>query len=424
MTAMVAYLFSRFPVITETFLLRQALELRRQGCPLVLFALRRDRQSVRHPEAAELLPEVRFLEPLSPRTLAASRRLLRQAPGRYARLAGEIVAGNRTSLDFLAKGLAMLPGVVGLAEQMRRLDVRHVHGVFGTHTGLAALLAAELLGVEFSFAVRGHDLFVDTSMLAEKARRARFVAAVSEFNRRRLLEIAGPAVADRVTIVRSAIDLAEFPFRTYRPSGAERRILAVGRLHEYKGHEHLIRACALLRDRQPEQAFGCDIVGEGPRRPLLERLIAELGLGRQVRLLGARPNPEVRALMARADTMVVPSVVARSGVTEGLPNVLFEAMALGTPVVASAVAGIPELVLDGETGLLAPEQDPAAIRDALLACWADPAAAAARARRGRALVEARHDLKASAAYLAGLFRQAVEAAAPPGSAALAEAGRR
>jgi glycosyltransferase involved in cell wall biosynthesis len=213
--------------------------------------------------------------------------------------------------------------------------------------------------------------------------------------------------------VRCGIDVDAYPFRLaddapYSVSD-NRRILAVGSLQEYKGHDRLIRACALLRDQMPDRAFQCDIVGEGRLRPQLEGLIAALQLQDRVRLLGGMDQQTVRRLMEQASVLVLPSAVARSGQMEGLPVTLMEAMAVGTPVVATRLSGIPELVRDGDTGLLVPPDDPAAIRDAVLACWSDPVAAAERARRGRVLVEQQHNLRTNVGQLSRLFAAAVEA---------------
>jgi glycosyltransferase involved in cell wall biosynthesis len=315
----------------------------------------------------------------------------------------DTIVGNRSSPDFLVKGLGALPGTIELAERMRSQGVRHIHAHFGTHAALVALLAAEIIGVGFSFTIHAHELFVDTTMLAEKVRRARFVVAISQFNRRLLRELVGPIADEKVEVVRCGVDLSSYQFHARAPTKGQKSILAVGSLREYKGLDRLVHACALLHAAVPEQDFVCNIVGEGPLRESLTSLIATLQLGGVVRLLGAQDQHTVRHLMDGADTMVLPSVVARNGQMEGIPVVLMEAMATGAPIIASDLSGIPELVRHGDTGLLVPPDDPGAIRDAVLECWSAPDAAAERARRGRRLVEREYNLVANVSDLARLF---------------------
>jgi glycosyltransferase involved in cell wall biosynthesis len=410
MTARLAYVLSRFPLLSETFILREVLALRALGWQPRLFGITHQHSRVRHPEAAPIESSVRFLSPLSGATLRANGRVLARDPRGYARTITTVL-GNWPSPDFLLKGLAITPGVVAWADEMRRSGVGHVHAHYGTHPALAALLAADLAGIGYSFTVHAHDLFVDTTMLAEKVRRARFVVTISEYNRSRIAALVGPDAAASVVVVRCGVDPAQFTARDHQPpADGPVRILAVASLQEYKGLDRLIAACALLRDR--DIAFVCEVVGEGPLRASLERLIADLGLRERVHLLGPRDQHEVRARMARANVFVQPSVIARDGQMEGIPVALMEAMASGVPVVASALSGIPELVRHGETGLLVPPGQPAALRDALLACLTDSDGTAVRARRARTLIESEYDLRQNVKQLAALFERALGSSAP------------
>jgi colanic acid/amylovoran biosynthesis glycosyltransferase len=406
-TGRLAYLVSRFPRLSETFIVREMLELEQRGWSIDLCSIIHERASTVHPEAAQIEPRVLFLDSLSSHTIAANRELLLRSPGLYARLLTTTLGGNLRSPAFLAKALYIFPGAIELAARLRARRIDHLHAQFGSHPGLLALLAAETLGIGFSFHVRAVDLFVDTTMLVEKIRRARFVVAISEFNRRRLRELAGELVDQKVVVIRNGLDLERYRFRARTPSPRQASLLAVGSLLEYKGHEYLVEACALLRAAQPDSQFRCDIVGEGPHRAKLQSLIAQHHLEGTVSLLGARDQHDVRSMMDQADVLVLPSVIARNGSMEGLPNVLIEAMALGLPVISTNISGIPELVHDGETGLLVPEKDSAALRDAILQVWHSPEKALSRAERGRALVEQNHDARTNAPRLETLFSQAI-----------------
>lgn len=397
-----AYVISRFPLLMETFILREILELERQGWDLDVFAIQRQRAAVRHPEASQIEAQIAYFGLASMDIARANARLLSQAPARYVGLFATALLGNRTSPEFAAKALALFPATMAITRQMRARGVRHIHAHYGSHPALAALLAADVLGASYSFTVHAHDLFVDTAMLTEKVRRARFVVAISDYNRRRLIELAGSQTAQKIHVVRCGVDTRLYQYRAWEP-GQRLKIVTVASLQEYKGHAYLIRACGLLRAAAPDLDFSCDMVGEGKMRPRLEALIRELHLEDRVHLLGEKDQHTARKLMAEADLMVLPSIVARSGQMEGIPLALMEAMALGRPVVASDLSGIPELVRPGETGLLTPPANPAALRDAVLACWRDPDATQARARAARTLVEQEYDLQRNAALLGDHF---------------------
>jgi colanic acid/amylovoran biosynthesis glycosyltransferase len=398
-----AYIVSRFPWTTETFVLREVVELTRLGWPIEVFSMRHPHEPVLHPEARCLEPRVHY--PGWQGLIAANLGLLARRPHVWARMLAITVAGTVSSPAFLAKSLVVFPIAVGWADEMQRLGVRHIHAHFGSYPALAALVAAESQGIGFSFTVHAHDLYADNVMLAEKMRRARFVVTISEFNKKWLHALAGSDSANRVHVVRCGVNVSTYEFRRRGPGAGQRSLLCVAALREYKGLSYLVRACDLLHAAATHERFVCRIVGEGPERGALERLIRDLNLDENVQLLGARAEQEVKDLLAEADTFVLPSVVARNGYMDGIPVALMEAMASGVPVIASRLSGIPELVRDGETGLLVPPNDPEAIRDAILCCWTNPDAADQRAVHARALIEREYNLETNTRALARLYEQ-------------------
>jgi glycosyltransferase involved in cell wall biosynthesis len=401
MTRPLAYVVSGFPLTTETFILREVVELTRLGWPIEVFSIRHPREPVVHPAARWLEPRVHY--PDWQPVLAGNFGLIARRPHVWARLLATTIGGTARSPEFLAKSLVVFPIAVGWARQMQRLGVRHIHAHFGSHPALAALLAAESQGIGFSFTVHAHDLYADNVMLAEKVRRARFVITISEFNHQRLCALVGSATANRVHVVRCGVNVNMYDFRPRRTSSGQRALLSVAALREYKGLAYLVRACDLLRSTAPQESFVCRIVGDGPERGALERLIRELRLEDCVRLVGAREQHMVNDLLAEADTFVLPSVVARNGYMDGIPVALMEAMASGVPVIASQLSGIPELVRDRDTGLLVPPNEPEAIRDAILSCWREPSAATQRAARARTLIEREYNLETNTRALRRLL---------------------
>ena len=330
--------------------------------------------------------------------LGATAWWLARRPARLASTAVAIVAGHLRRPRELTKALATLPLAAAHARTLREHGVDRVHAHFATWPALAAWVGMRLTDVPYSFTAHAHDIYLDRTFLDRKSRDADFVVTISEFNRRLLAPHAGDTP---IHLVHCGIDPAAYGFRDGRlPASGPVRALCVASLQEYKGHEVLLRA---LRD---EPRLELDLVGAGELREPLEALARELGVDGRVRFLGGLPENEVASLLDRAALFVLPSLVARSGQMDGLPVALMEALAAGVPTVSTRLSGIPELVRDGETGLLAEPGDAASLRDAIARTLADPAAAGRRAAAGRALVEREFDIRATGGRMAELLLQA------------------
>jgi colanic acid/amylovoran biosynthesis glycosyltransferase len=360
----IAVTMSRFPKLTETFVLNDVLGLRAHGFDVEVFPLLRQRETVVHEAAARAADRAHYLPFLSPAIAVSNLQMLLRRPRRYVGAVARLVAETWRSPNFFVGGLGILPKVVHAATVMERLGVDHLHCHFATHPALAGWLVHRLVGIPYSFTAHGSDLHVDRRMLVTKVSEAAFVTTVSAYNRDLIIAECGGRFADKVHIVRCGVDLDLFAPRPYRPVPERPNLICIGTLHEVKGQRHLLGACARLAERG---ALGrCTLVGDGPDRAALERLAQTLGIGDAVRFAGARSREEVASLLAEADLLVAPSVPTKAGKREGIPVVLIEGMASGLPVVASRLSGIPELVVDGATGLLVDPGDDAGIADAVL----------------------------------------------------------
>jgi glycosyltransferase involved in cell wall biosynthesis len=400
----VAYVVSRFPEVTQTWILRELVAVDaapRVTCELLSLFPPMKRTAVVHPSAESWMPRLRRPSPLH--AAAALLWWLLRSPAKLVSSLALVVWGYRLRPALLARALATAAVAAAHARAVQAVPVDHVHAHTATYPLLTAWLCHRLTGVSYSFSAHAHDIYVDQSLLRRRLADAVFAVTISEFNRGFLAAFGG----DRTTpvhVVRYGIDLGAYRFRPRAPR--ERgpvRALCVASLKDYKGHAVLLEALA-AHGRELERVQ-LDLVGDGPLRELLEQSVRDLGLQDRVRFLGAMPEPEVTALLDRAELFVLPSVIAPDGTTEGLPNALIEALAAGVPVVTTRVSGVPELVQDGQTGLLAEPGDPAGLARALAHVIADPAAALRRAEAGRALVERNHDGRRSAAALVGLFER-------------------
>ncbi len=405
----VAVVMSRFPKLTETFVVNEILGLRRQGARVEILPLLPRPGGPVQPLARPLVEEARYGPLLGRAPLRALAGRVARQPRALAGIVGRLVAETWRHPTTLVKDLILLPRVCVMADEMGRLGVGHVHAHFLTHGGFAAWAVGRLTGLPWSVVAHGSDVHRRQAMMATKVAEASFVAAVSAFNRRVILDVChrsgpGPAEggwADRVLVARCGVDLDRLTPRDGPPPGGDQLVVCVGTLHEVKGQCHLLAALASLRRRgRPVTAV---LAGDGPDRRRLEELARELGLADQVTFTGAVTHDRVIELYRRAAVAVTPSVVSSDGRREGIPTVLLEAMACGVPVVASDLTGIPELVEDRVTGLLTPPGDPEAIARAIETLVDDPGLAADLVTRAAARVRADYDLAATSARLAGLL---------------------
>jgi glycosyltransferase involved in cell wall biosynthesis len=217
------------------------------------------------------------------------------------------------------------------------------------------------------------------------------IRVISDFNRRWLHENLGIAPG-RCEVIRCGVDPGAFT--ATGPSEAEPPLLlAVGRLVDYKGFRFLLRACRTLVDRGLD--FRCRIVGSGPEEPALRRRLESLGLHGVVELAGVVPHAEMAAEFARAAAFVLPCCVGAGGEMDGIPVAMMEAMARGLPVVSTRLTGIPELVRDGENGLLVDPEDAEGLAGALARVLVDGGLRQRLGERARATVVADYDLDAN-----------------------------
>ncbi len=368
-----------------------------------VFPLIRQHERVMHAEAAGILQRVHHAGYFSWTVLRAQWYWLRNRPGAYARAWWRALRGNLRSPKFLSRALIVVPQAAWFAQEMQRIGVAHVHAHWATHPALAAYVVHLLTGLPYSITAHAHDIYVERPMLDEKIRAASFVVTISDYNRRLLESWYGSLAAAKTHVIHCGIDTTVFQPRPKRPRAEVFTIVCVATLRDYKGHPYLIEACAHLKAQQIP--FRCLLIGDGEERAAIEALIARHGLEQDVILLGQQPRHQVSAILRSADVMVLPSVRTASGKQEGIPVALMEALASELPVVATAISGIPELIEDGQTGLLVPERDAQALAQALRRLYEQPELGCRLGAAGRAKVLRDFDLRKNATALYELLRQ-------------------
>ena len=399
----VGYLVSRYPAPSHTFVLREVLELRRSGIDVRTFSVRRTAQS-------QLLSEVdrqeaATTESLLPTTVGAvvgaHLRLWRRRPMAWLATAAEAVGATPPGARALLWQLFYLTEAVLLYDRCRRLGVRHVHAHLANVGADVAWLATRIgqrcdphAGWQWSFTMHGPTELseVERFNLRRKVEASAAVVCISDYCRSQLMRIVAPERWPKLRVVRCGVDTTAFAFvdRRCRPVHPP-MVLSVGRLVPDKAHVLLLEAAALVRDAGI--SLRVVLAGDGPERLRLQVLVDRLRLGGSVEMIGAVPQDRLVELYREADIFCLPSLA------EGLPIVLMEAMATGLPVVATSVAGVPELVRHGESGLLVEPGRVAPLTAALLELAESPELRHEIGASGRAVVEANYDLGRNASRL-------------------------
>src|SRR5229473_4505698 len=402
----IGMIVTTWPRLSQTFVLREFIGLEKLGLHLRIFSIKVPPSEPVHADVARVQAPVTYLafrsswKPI----FGANLRLARQLRGRYFRtwLLGlrHIRYGNILHVvrQVLRAGY--------VADILRREPVARIHAHFATAPASVAMFVSELTGIPYTIAVHANDIFVKARgrLMSAKIDRAEAVVTNNEYNRQYLLSRFGSELDSKLPCVYNGLDLSQFDFRW--PRAAEPGpplILSVGRIIEKKGFADLVEAVRILYERGRQ--FQVEIVGSGPLKEQMQNRIKELNLLDRVKLLGARDQDFVRAAYQRAAIFVLPCMVTPNGDRDGIPNVLYEAMASGTPVISTPVAAIPELVDSGRNGLLVEQRSPQMLADAIDELLADADLRDRLARAARNTIETRFTIDRTARELLGIFQK-------------------
>jgi colanic acid/amylovoran biosynthesis glycosyltransferase len=350
-----AYLFERFPSFGQTFCYREVAELARQGIAPPIFSIRKPKDEPPQDWDQQIVEGVHYL-PEEEHLLRDVRRASRK--GELTK--DVIIALNEWGrrADFLRLYQAVYVGL-----RLRKMGIRHVHAHFAGMAARTAFWVGRFFPISFSFTAHANDIFAPRTFgigLDKLIDAARVIVTATDYAGNFLRE-RFPDVANRIHRIYNGLDLTLFERADFSPTPP--LIVAVGRLIAKKGFVDLLRACRLLVER--EKSFRCEIIGEGPLEQELREQIAQLDLQSCVELPGAKPQHEIREHLAAATAFVLPSVIDPDGGMDNLPTVIMEAMAAGLPVVSTSIGGIPEMVIENETGFLVPPDDVAALAGAI-----------------------------------------------------------
>jgi colanic acid/amylovoran biosynthesis glycosyltransferase len=350
-----AYLFERFPSFGQTFCYREVAELDFQDIAPPIFSIRKPKDEPPQDWDRRIVQRVHYL-PEEEELLDDVGRASRKRKLTTSILAALDEWGHRT--DFLRLYQAVYVGL-----RLRDMGIAHVHAHFAGMAARTAFWINRFFPITFSFTAHANDIFAPRNFkisLDELVDTARTIVTETDYAAKFLCE-RFPNGANRVHRIYNGLDLAEFSRTEF--SSTPPLIIAVGRLIAKKGFGDLIRACALLAERS--RSFRCEIIGEGPLESELREHMDRLGLQRHVIFAGSKPQSQLRQRLTAANIFVLPSMIDPDGGMDNLPTVIMEAMATGLPVVSTNVGGIPEMVIEDETGFLVPPNNPLALAEAI-----------------------------------------------------------
>lgn len=401
-----AYLFSRYPIVSQTFCDTEILALERMGVKLELYSVYPPPTSIRHGHATQMEAEIVYAPPSE--ILKRGEAEAKKA-GRWP---AEFIAEQERKYGPEYKSELRARNALYFADLFKARGITHFHVHFANRAAHTALFLKKISGLPYSISTHGQDFMVDLGsddLLREICAEAEFIANETEYSKGLVAGIC-PESAGKMHRVFNGMNLENFPAPTSTTCNPIPRIVSIGRLIEFKGFHHLIAACSKLKWRGV--AFQCDIIGEGPWRGQLQEQIEELDLVDCVRLTGSLPQEEVFMALRSCDIFTLACIVDKNGASDVFPTVILEAMASAKPVVSTVLAGVPEQIMNGRTGSLVPPGDETALAEALeqFLISADRRRLYGQAARDR--LEREFAVEKTVLPLKALFEQYVKPAAP------------
>jgi glycosyltransferase involved in cell wall biosynthesis len=394
------YLYSRYPVLSQTFCDAEMLALERLGFELEIGSVYPPLTSLRHEHIACLRAPIHYAPPQEILKISENNA---KTDGKWPR---NLIDQHNQKYGPGLKAEQRARNALYFADHFKRRGVDHVHVHFANRAAHTAMFLKEISGIPFSVTAHGQDFMKDLGdddLLREICAAAEFVAAETDYSRD-LLRQRCPDSAAKIHRVYNGMDLTRFPAPNYEASiNQAPRIVSIGRLVTFKGFEYLIDAFAELARRGLD--FSCEIIGDGPLRGDLETRIRKLNLSDRVHLLGSLSQGAVLEKLKSADIFALASVTDAQGASDVFPTVIIEAMAAARPVVSTRLAGIPESVVHGETGLLVPPEETMALAEALGQLIEDAKLRLHYGRAGRARIEQHFRIEHTVAPLIELLQK-------------------
>jgi glycosyltransferase involved in cell wall biosynthesis/2-polyprenyl-3-methyl-5-hydroxy-6-metoxy-1,4-benzoquinol methylase len=410
----IAFIMPQFPRYDETFILREILELKRQGLDMLILSLKMPKDKIIHEQSRELIDSVINLPfVFSFQILWTNLYFLARHPIKYLGCVFFILTRFIKSPAMLTKSLAVFPKTVCFAKIARNENIKLAYGYWATTPTVSAMVLSRLLNIPYGFTGHAHDIYVDTTGLKEKIEKARFILTCTADNKRHLLELYNneksqskpKRIADKIIVNYHGLDLAKFCVKHSKTHSANERlrILSVGSLLPCKGFDVLIAACEILRKKGIN--FECTIAGGGPLEQTLKKRVKDLGLDTCMRFTGYITQDRLIPLYQKSDIFALP---ARLDIHWGIPNVLLEAMACGIPPITTNLPSIPELIQDKHNGLIIPDKNPQALADCIFSLYSDRSRLQILGNQAQKTIMEKFDIQTNARTIKEIFDNFLE----------------
>ena len=397
----IAYLVNRYPAVSHSFIRREIAAIEDAGASIARFSIRAPDRDL--PDARDRAERDRTIILLNGRAVALLINaviVLMMRPGKALTALRAALRGAGLSARRIIRQTAYFVEACTLVRMFEVDPVDHLHAHFGTNPAMVARLAYLLGGPPYSFTVHGPDEFDRPQELDLRGKigDARLSIAISSFGKSQLMRWADPADWNRIMVVRCGVDESFLGAEAPVPVPDAPRLCCVARLSAQKGLPLLIEAAGRLQKRKVE--FHLSLVGDGEMRGDIERMIDDHNLRGRVTITGWASSEAVREYILDSRALVLPSFA------EGLPVVIMEALALNRPVIATEIAGIPELV-DAACGWLIPAGSVEALANAMEEALSLPATRLdALGAEGRQRILARHNAANNGEKLLALIHHA------------------
>ncbi len=391
----IAYILSRFPVLTETFIAREVQELRHRGVVVEVFSLKGPNLKETLQSTTEEFIATTHYYPyfFSRRVWNALIYYFFTKPTKFYCILATIIKTHISNPTLLLKTLSIIPKSFAIANSLRKKGITRIHAHWATIPTTAAWMIARLNGCTFTFTAHAWDIFQVDTMLQEKMCDAANVITISNYNKIYLSDKFPEIDPDKIKVVHCGLDLQQFT-----PKHSKQRniftILSIGRLTEKKGFDVLLKACKVLKDMRIP--FLCQIVYV---RGVFERevfdLYHRLELKDCVHFIPELPQKEIIKYYSGADCFVLPCIIASTKDRDGIPVVILESMSMELPVVSTPVSGIPEVIENGKTGLLAKPGDADDLAHTIIQLYSDPELRDKLGRAGRNFVKEQFEISST-----------------------------
>lgn len=395
----IAYVVKRYPRYSETFIVNEILAHEKSGLDIDICSIKTSNDTHFQNIISDIKANVYYLNNNNRIKADDLLELQYKLDSMFPGFLKDINAFKLYDSEELYSGMK-------LAEHIHKNGNNHIHAHFATSASAVARIASYITAVPYTLTAHAKDIYHednDYEDLDQKLGDSQSVITVSNYNKEYLTRTF-PNYSDKIYRVYNGLNLKQFKYKS--PTNRKPVLLAIGRLVEKKGFSDLISACSMLSKNEVE--YECQIVGEGDLKEQLIEQINSNNLQSKIKLIGPLPQNKIKRLIQNASIFVAPCIVGKDGNRDGLPTVLLESMALGTPCISTNVTGIPEVIENKKTGLIVPQNRADLLASAIIKFLEDKDLRVQVSLRARKLIEKNFDIVKNTITVRDIFYKTID----------------